>query len=61
MVPTNTSRAAKEVNKAIPIFQLKPSGLMTGSMTLPTDQRTMFHNCAVSVGSNTLAVLGFGP
>ena len=32
IVPTKTSRAAKLVIKAIPIFQSKPSGSIAGSM-----------------------------
>ena len=31
-VPTITSRAASEVIRPMPIFQLNPSGLMTGSI-----------------------------
>ena len=34
-VPTMTSRAAREVMRPMPIFQLKPSGLMAGSIVLP--------------------------
>ena len=33
MVLTKTSRAAKEVTMPMPIFQSKPSGAMTGSMS----------------------------
>ena len=36
MVPTKTSRAAKEVIRAIPIFQSKPRGSMAGSINLPS-------------------------
>ena len=35
MVPTNTSRAAKEVISAMPIFQSNPNGAMRGSIFLP--------------------------
>ena len=35
MVPTNTSLAAKEVTKAIPIFQSKPMGSINGSNFFP--------------------------
>ena len=35
MVPTKTSRAAKELINATPIFQSKPMGLMAGSSHWP--------------------------
>jgi len=35
MVPIKTSLAAKEVIRAIPIFQSYPSGLIAGSMNFP--------------------------
>ena len=34
-VPINTSLAANEVIKAIPIFQSYPNGLILGSINLP--------------------------
>lgn len=35
IVPTKTSRAAKEVMSAIPIFQSNPIGFIIGSIVLP--------------------------
>ena len=44
MVPTNASRAAKDVIKAMPIFQSKPNGLMAGSIVLPKTPAYEFSN-----------------
>ena len=35
MVPTKTSRAAKEVINEMPIFQSKPKGSIAGSINFP--------------------------
>jgi hypothetical protein len=47
MVPTKTSRAANEVSKAMPIFQSKPIGLITGSINLPNSPA--YDACSFSV------------